>query len=312
MCKSQFCVGIVIAHIYPHLHRKDLASIKPLSKETIKHVEKFVVFVGYPRSGSSITGSLLDAHPNAIIAHEFYLFTKIRDNPELLSSKQNLFNELYVNSYMSNMAGWRNTEANSKGYSLELEGMYQGRFNRTLKIIGDKTAGDAANIFDQHPWLSHMPYYKRLEQAVDIPVYFIHVVRNPFDLVATATNYIHEDRRKASETDKLYDPVRAKISFHSVFRKAAAVRRLKSLKLPVLDVHLVDLVTTPVETMRSVCVFLELDCSDDYLQKCKEKVFGRLSKSRKLIQWPHGLREQVSREKRKYSFFARYAFNTPL
>jgi len=33
-------------------------------------LRNFVLFVGYPRSGHSLVGSLIDAHPHAIIAHE--------------------------------------------------------------------------------------------------------------------------------------------------------------------------------------------------------------------------------------------------
>src|SRR4051812_27120158 len=33
-------------------------------------VRKYCMFIGYPRSGHSLIGSLLDAHSNAIIAHE--------------------------------------------------------------------------------------------------------------------------------------------------------------------------------------------------------------------------------------------------
>src|SRR5262245_36859172 len=39
-------------------------------RRTFAAVETFCLFVGYPRSGHSIIGSLLDAHPNAIIADE--------------------------------------------------------------------------------------------------------------------------------------------------------------------------------------------------------------------------------------------------
>src|SRR3989344_1389974 len=33
-------------------------------------VRTFILFVGYPRSGHSLIGSIMDAHPNIIIAHE--------------------------------------------------------------------------------------------------------------------------------------------------------------------------------------------------------------------------------------------------
>lgn len=33
-------------------------------------LERFCLFIGYPRSGHSLVGSLVDAHENAVISHE--------------------------------------------------------------------------------------------------------------------------------------------------------------------------------------------------------------------------------------------------
>ena len=33
-------------------------------------VERFLLFVGYPRSGHSIVGALLNAHRDAVVSHE--------------------------------------------------------------------------------------------------------------------------------------------------------------------------------------------------------------------------------------------------
>ena len=46
--------------------------------EFFKDVKTFCMFIGYPRSGSTLIGSLLDAHPNIIIAHELDVFRYIR------------------------------------------------------------------------------------------------------------------------------------------------------------------------------------------------------------------------------------------
>ncbi len=37
---------------------------------TFKEVKYFVQFMSFPRSGHSLIGSILDAHPQAIISHE--------------------------------------------------------------------------------------------------------------------------------------------------------------------------------------------------------------------------------------------------
>lgn len=290
-------------------HSDPLSNVALLTKEAVDGVEKFVVFASYSRSGSSIIGSMLDAHPNVIIAHEFYLFTKLKDNPDAFSNKWQLFNELYMNSYWSSIDGLRTTKADSKGYTLDVPGLYQGQLNGTLKMIGDKTGADTANYFDSRPWMFAPPYYKELTNIVGIPIYVIHVVRNPYDLIATSSTYLGDKRLEASETNKLHDPVRVKLQTRTVFRRAAAIQRIKSLDFPVLDMHLVDLVTKPKEAMQSLCDFLEIDCSETYLQRCRNKVFGSLSKTRKRVWWPRGLKEQVEEERKKYSFFSRYSFS---
>src|SRR5687767_7508658 len=38
--------------------------------DQLARVSSYVFFVGYPRSGHSLVGSLLDAHPDMAIAHE--------------------------------------------------------------------------------------------------------------------------------------------------------------------------------------------------------------------------------------------------
>ena len=42
----------------------------PLTQREIEEVKTFVLFVGFARSGHSIVGTLLDAHPDIVIAHE--------------------------------------------------------------------------------------------------------------------------------------------------------------------------------------------------------------------------------------------------
>jgi hypothetical protein len=39
-------------------------------RDLFDQVERYCMFLGYPRSGHSLVGSLLDAHPDVVIAHE--------------------------------------------------------------------------------------------------------------------------------------------------------------------------------------------------------------------------------------------------
>ena len=40
-------------------------------------VEKFAFFIGFTRSGHSIVGSFMDAHPNMIIAYQYKFFRQL-------------------------------------------------------------------------------------------------------------------------------------------------------------------------------------------------------------------------------------------
>jgi hypothetical protein len=51
-------------------------------KKRFENVGTYFMFIGYPRSGHSLIGSLLDAHPNIVCAHELgvlrYLLCRFR------------------------------------------------------------------------------------------------------------------------------------------------------------------------------------------------------------------------------------------
>ena len=49
---------------------------KSLTDSQIDGVERFVLFIGHARSGHSIIGSMMDAHPNMVISHEFQVLEK--------------------------------------------------------------------------------------------------------------------------------------------------------------------------------------------------------------------------------------------
>ena len=73
-----------------------LSKMKTLRRSEVDGVEKLVLFIGNVRSGTSIIGSMLDAHPNMITSYQFDLFNKWIENPHM--SKVQLFNDLYRSS----------------------------------------------------------------------------------------------------------------------------------------------------------------------------------------------------------------------
>ena len=78
----------------------------PLTHSDITGLRTFVLFLGFGRTGHSIVGSLLDAHPDIIIPHEYNVL-KVVAPP--LTKKEDwlliLFNKLYKSSHNSVVKG---------------------------------------------------------------------------------------------------------------------------------------------------------------------------------------------------------------
>jgi len=149
---------------------------------------------------------------------------------------------------------------------------------------------------------------------VGIPIQVLHVVRNPYDMIATVVLYNasdkHEVKVEASQEHKFNSSVLLRNAVANVFAKAdGVVKMINSCHLNILEIHIEDLIEDPKKVIQRICYFLELECSKEYLQKCHDKTFKTLSRSRDFVMWTPGLLARVQREKEKYPFFERYSFN---
>ena len=159
-----------------------------LPQDVIDKIKKFVFFVGHPRSGHSIIGSFMDAHPHMVIAHEFMLFKQLSIKSLALSSKADLFNTLYRNSVYDSTSGWRNKDSNWKNYTLNIESLWQGRYDRYISVIGDKSGGATSAVYIHSPE-DFKAQYEQLQKTIGIPIKVIYCVRNPYDIAATSALY---------------------------------------------------------------------------------------------------------------------------
>ena len=100
------------------------------------------MFIGYPRSSHSLVGSILDAHPEIIIPHEYHIVEqwKIYRDDALRNSgmqKYLLFYNLHSLSTWQASFGSRATRPvflDDGIYSYNVPGAWQGSFNGKLKV----------------------------------------------------------------------------------------------------------------------------------------------------------------------------------
>ncbi len=95
----------------------------------------------------------------------------------------------------------------------------------------------------------------------------------------------------------------------SVLKRAKTIQRIrKDLDLTVLEIHSADLVHQPRQTMERICQFLDVECYEEYLDKCEEKVFDKISKTRNLVAWAPDLLAMIDNMIKDYPFLQRYSF----
>lgn len=285
-----------------------------LSNSVIDRVKTFVFFLGHARSGHSIVGSLMDSHPHIVISHEFGLFKRLY-NGSLAPTKSQIFNSLWINSKYSVTIGLRSESVNSKGYTLFIDGLYQGRYVDHIDVIGDKQGGDdATGILRMWPerWLAAFNILKSLNVTLKI----ILVIRNPYDNIATAALYksgLQQNFGTVKQSNKTYkiepaiieDRIEAYFSYHE-----AIVNAINEYDLDIIEVHTKDLIFDPIATLLKICNGVGVKCSEEYLEICSRKIFKSASKTRYKIKWTEEQLQHIQKNIKKYSYLKEYNFNS--
>ena len=241
--------------------------------------ERFLFFIGYSRSAHSLVGSLLDAHPDVVVSHELHALNLIRRGASI---------DEVIRAIQYNSAFFTRFGRGYMGYSYEVAGAAQG-VSEGVRIVGDKKANGTTNALRRDPGL-----VQRLRETLPGPFRFVHVIRNPFDNIA-------------SRADKV--GVGADLAAYGYFVNADVNARLREAHPDlVIDVYLDDLTADPKGVLRDLAAGVGLtDVSESYLDVCAKLVFPDARRTRDRIQWPDGMLDAIREKLRGYDFLARFA-----
>jgi len=247
------------------------------------------LFIGYPRSGHSLLGSLLDAHPDIAIAHEVNVLRLVSESG---LGRRELFHTLLRRAEAD---AARKKGRRATGYSYAVPGQWQG-YIRTLRVIGGKAGEKTTVRLGRDPG-----ELKQLARLARAPVRLIHVTRNPYDSIA-----------RMAATTKAGVPERTVARATDFLGRLARIndRLISSGKAEVLTIRHESFVRSPHEELQRLAAYLEVDPEPSWLNACAKVVFPAPQRARDAVVWTAAERAAVEEIIARRSFFAGYTWES--
>jgi len=247
-------------------------------------VERYCAFIGFGRSGTTLTGQLLNAHPEVVVAYELDAVRWLRNG----ANRDQLFSLIidrdrdYCEHGMS---------AGDAGYRYAIEGQWQGRFSQ-LRVIGDKEAAVTTSAFGTRP-----QFLDLLRTTVGVPIRCVCVIRNSFDTAMTMAF-----RNQGG------DLVKGVAAF---VERAEQLARTRELLAPdeLIDIRYESLLDDPKHELERLCAFIGVEPSPEYLDACAAIVYPSPKRTRDDLEWPPELKAAVEHAIATHSFISGYTFD---
>ncbi|PHI20306.1 sulfotransferase family protein [Lewinellaceae bacterium SD302] len=249
-------------------------------------------FLAPPRSGNTLVGSLLDAHPEMVIAHEM--------------DSMHYFQAAYQRSQidyllLDNSRKFTEEGRQWMGYNYQVPGQWQGKY-RQLKVLGDKSGGRSARR------ILHAKNFEPLRDMIaklgDRELVFLHIIRNPYDNITTMMKRTNKRKGKTEQPENLLKKI------DHFFQHSAGIQKLYDLgEYRIISVHHEVLVSDTANELRRICNALGLEASQEYLDACAGVVWAKPKKTRHGSDlWSAEMIDLVSREMQSFPWFERYSY----
>ncbi|GFE64900.1 hypothetical protein KIN_19740 [Litoreibacter roseus] len=271
--------------------------------------QTFAQFVGFPRSGHSLIGALIDAHPRAIVAHELDAMGLFRGGLSYAQIARLIARN--ARAFADNGKWWN-------GYSYAVDGVSSS--DQSPQVIGDKKGDWAARWSAATPGLLD----RVLKSSAPHPRWLL-VTRAPEDNIATMTL-----RRGGA-----YDRIRIKAASDGVSAGPAvdaaqadgtlptgasdamiadyrslcdAIADMKTRIPPEnwLEIGYEAFTQDPVAGLRRIADFLKLNAEDDWLNAASALVHAGRSRSRDRLSWTDAQIQDVDELTTQFDFLKRY------
>lgn len=253
-------------------HFLDLGRFLVKNNSYHKHADDIkclCLFIGLPRSGTSLLGSLLDAHPNMMISHEFDIVKYI---------VMGLEKKTIVSAVCTNSTRISKNARTGGGYNNKVQTGWQGKFH-SLNVIGDKKAAMTSLRLSENP-----VHVEKIRQRMGCDLKIIYLTRNPFDVITTMWKR-NSQLRTLEKSLELY--------YYILKCTNKTIRLLRPNELIIIKLE--DLILFPSENLYKLCSFLHEKANDRFIEECSKLMFSKPKRTYNHEDWPSATRAKVQK-----------------
>ncbi|MBC6413617.1 MAG: sulfotransferase [Chromatiales bacterium] len=274
-----------------------LSLIEEIEEEYFSKLHTIVLTIGFHRSGSSLVGYLLTAHPNIVMGHEpnirkyhsdlklllFRVLYVDRDRFTRAEAKQKIgINKIVLPAYEVQP----HTANHAERYVL-VPNQWQNRCE-SLEVLGIKQSYSTVQLFNDKKT------FKEFTKAVEkrgISLKFIFTVRNPYDMIVPKKRTLNDQITTYEKHAPICKDLLSRIQTESVF----------------MNKH-EDMVANPKDQLTKLCHFLKVEADQNYLNDCVSAVCPTPRENRYKSDWSAEQKERVAKLIEHYDFFSGYSW----
>jgi len=230
-----------------------------------KFDKKLLLFIGSPRTGSTLLGQIINYHPNCLVANEFRLLNKIIVEEKNFKLSLKRLERYALKQFYKGLE-------NDKKYGKVLH-VYQKKWKnfeylakepefkkQEIKLIGDKKAGGNIQVINEYPNETKF-FFEKIKQ-----LYFIQIIRNPVHAAVSLMNsHAYENFEKAVN--------------HILQQTVRAIEFSRQPNINYYSLYYEDLMEEPELEIRNIFNWLNIDVQDSWLKKIKEIISSSENKN---------------------------------
>lgn len=279
---------------------KDITSLDTI----IEDIQTMVLTIGFPRSGSSLLGYLLTAHPNVVMADEPPNVKALYqvDLPEMVDRILKLDYQRKKNAQKRHITKPTILRGNRQNRYTPVPNQYQGHFKQ-IKVIGVKRSMRNTQALLQDHIL------KNLRKALGergISLKFIFTVRNPYDMFDGVLAPTGNKGIKSFLKRSLF--LRILFQLHPCELNKRLLKQIDPKDIFISRHE--DMVKAPRQSLTKLCNFLQIPILGTYLDDCASRVVKEPHRSRFELDWTKDQKREVESLIEKYDFLSGYSWES--